>query len=96
MPQVTSVSLAEHLLGRLTTPSHAAIRVEMKIRVQEAVNSLDPQDREMLVLRHFEELSNSESAEVLGIKSSTACNRYVRALRRLKDVLGESSAGNYS
>jgi len=92
---VTSVSLAEQLLGRLTTPSHAAIRVELKIRVQDAVNSLDPQDREMLVLRHFEELSNAEAAEVLGIKSSAACNRYVRALARLKNVLGESSAGNY-
>src|SRR5262249_45785354 len=86
LPQVTSVSLAEHLLGKLTTASRAAMRAELKIRVQEALNSMDPQDREVLVLRHFEELSNAETAQVLGIKPSTACNRYVRALKRLKSV----------
>jgi RNA polymerase sigma-70 factor (ECF subfamily) len=86
LPQVTSVSLAEHLLGKLTTASHAAMRVELKLRVQEALNSMDANDREVLILRHFEELSNSEAAEVLGIKPSAAVNRYVRALKRLKDV----------
>ncbi len=86
LPQVTSLSLAEQLLGKLTTASHAAMRAELKIRVQEALNSMDPQDREVLVLRHFEELSNGETAQVLGIKPSAACNRYVRALKRLKDV----------
>src|SRR6266566_4977896 len=86
LPQVSSVSLAEQLLGKLTTASHAAMRAELKIRVQEALNSMDPQDREVLILRHFEELSNAETAQVLGIKASAACNRYVRALRRLKDV----------
>jgi RNA polymerase sigma-70 factor (ECF subfamily) len=86
LPQVTSLSLAEQLLGKLTTASQAAIRVELKMRVQEALNSMAPEDREVLVLRHFEELSNSETAQVLGIKPSAACNRYVRALQRLKDV----------
>jgi RNA polymerase sigma-70 factor (ECF subfamily) len=86
LPQVTSLSLAEHLLGKLTTASHAAMRVELKLRVQEALNSMDPNDREVLILRHFEELSNAEAAEVLGIKPSAAVNRYVRALKRLKDV----------
>jgi RNA polymerase sigma-70 factor (ECF subfamily) len=86
LPQVTSVSLAEHLLGKLTTASRVAMRAELKIRVQEALNSMDPQDREVLILRHFEELSNAETAQVLGIKPSAACNRYVRALKRLKSV----------
>ncbi len=86
LPQVTSQSLAEHLLGKLTTASHAAMRVELKLRVQEALNGMDPNDREVLILRHFEELSNAEAAEVLGIKPSAAVNRYVRALKRLKDV----------
>jgi RNA polymerase sigma-70 factor (ECF subfamily) len=86
LPQVTSVSLAEQLLGRLTTASRAAMRAELKVRVQEALNSMDPQDREVLILRHFEELSNAETAQVLGIKPSAACNRYVRALKRLKSV----------
>jgi RNA polymerase sigma-70 factor (ECF subfamily) len=86
LPQVTSLSLAEHLLGKLTTASQAAIRVELKLRVQEALNSMDPNDREVLILRHFEELSNTEAAAVLGIKPSAAVNRYVRALKRLKEV----------
>jgi RNA polymerase sigma-70 factor (ECF subfamily) len=86
LPQVTSLSLAEHLLGKLTTASRAAMRAELKICVQEALNSMDPHDREVLILRHFEELSNGEAAQVLGIKPSAAVNRYVRALKRLKDV----------
>jgi len=86
LPQVTSLSLAEHLLGKLTSASQAAMRVELKLRVQEALNSMDPHDREVLILRHFEELSNAEAAHVLGIKPSAAVNRYVRALKRLKDV----------
>jgi RNA polymerase sigma-70 factor (ECF subfamily) len=86
LPQVTSLSLAEHLLGKLTTASHAAMRVELKLRVQEALNGMDPHDREVLILRHFEELSNAEAAQVLGIKPSAAVNRYVRALKRLKEV----------
>jgi RNA polymerase sigma-70 factor (ECF subfamily) len=87
LPQVTSLSLAEQLLGKLTTASHAAMRVELKLRVQEALNSMDPHDREMLILRHFEELSNAEAAQVLGIKPTAAVNRYVRALKRLKNVV---------
>jgi RNA polymerase sigma-70 factor (ECF subfamily) len=86
LPQVTSLALAEHLLGKLTTASQAAMRAEVKLRVQEALNSMDPHDREVLVLRHFEELSNAEAAQVLGISPSAAVNRYVRALKRLKDV----------
>jgi RNA polymerase sigma-70 factor, ECF subfamily len=87
LPPVTSLSLAEQLLGKLTPASHAAMRVELKLRVQEALNGMDPHDREVLILRHFEELSNAEAAQVLGIKPSAAVNRYVRALKRLKDVL---------
>ena len=87
LPETSSAALAAHLLGRLTTPSQAAIRAERKIRLQEALNSLDPIDREVLVLRHFEELSNGEAAAVLGLDKSAASKRYARALVRLKDIL---------
>jgi RNA polymerase sigma-70 factor (ECF subfamily) len=87
MPQATSASLAAQLLGRLTSPSLAAMRAEMKLRLQEALNSMDPIDREVLVLRHFEELSNVETAEVLGLQKTAASNRYVRALKRLRSIL---------
>lgn len=87
MPQATSASLAAQLLGRLTSPSQAVVRAEMQIKLQEALNLMDPLDREVLVLRHFEELSNGETAQVLGLQKSAASNRYIRALKRLKDIL---------
>jgi RNA polymerase sigma-70 factor (ECF subfamily) len=87
LPQATSASLAAQLLGHLTSPTQAAARAEMQIRLQEALNAMDPVDREVLVLRHFEELSNNETAEVLGIQKSAASNRYIRALKRLKEIL---------
>ena len=88
LPQTTSVSLAAQLLGSFTSPSAAAIRAEMQVKLQEALNQMDPLDREVLALRHFEELTNSEVAQVLGLKKAAASNRYVRALRRLKAILG--------
>jgi RNA polymerase sigma-70 factor (ECF subfamily) len=87
LPQASSVSLAAQLLGKLTSASRAAVRAEHKLLVQEALNGMDALDREVLVLRHFEYLSNDETALVLGLKKSAASQRYVRALRRLKEVL---------
>jgi RNA polymerase sigma-70 factor (ECF subfamily) len=87
MPQATSISLAELLLGRLTSPTRAARRAEMQVRLQDVLNSMDPIDREVLTLRHFEELSNGETAQVLGLTKSAASNRYMRALLRLKETL---------
>jgi RNA polymerase sigma-70 factor, ECF subfamily len=87
LPAADSRSLAAQLLGRLTTPSRAAIRAEIQIKIQEALNAMEPIDREILALRHFEELNNSETAAVLGIHKAAASNRYVRALRRLKEIL---------
>ncbi len=86
-PQASSVSLAEMLLGRLTSPTLAARRAEMQQKLQEVINSLDPLDREVVALRHFEELSNSEVAQVLGLSKTAASNRYIRALARLKEML---------
>ena len=93
LPETTSAALAAQLLGRLTAPSQAAIRAERKIRLQEALNSLDPIDREVLALRHFEELSNGEAAAVLGLDKSAASKRYARALIRLKDFLASRPGG---
>ena len=87
LPQASSEYLAEQLLGRMTSPTQAAIRAEMQVRLQEALNSMEPLDREVVVLRHFEELNNNETAEVLGIDKSAASKRYIRAIRRLKAIL---------
>jgi RNA polymerase sigma-70 factor, ECF subfamily len=93
LPETSSAALAAHLLCRLTTPSQAAIRVERKLRLQEALNRMDPTDREVLALRHFEELSNTEAAAVLGLDKSAASKRYARALIRLKDILASLPGG---
>lgn len=87
MPEASSASLAAQLLGRLTSPSLAAIRAETQIKVQQVLNALEPIDREVLVLRHFEHLSNGEAAELLGISPAAASKRYITALKRLKAIL---------
>jgi RNA polymerase sigma-70 factor (ECF subfamily) len=91
-PQASSISLAAQLLGRMTGASKAAIRAEHKLIVQEALNGMDPIDREILALRHFEHLSNDETALVLGLSKSAASNRYIRALKRLKEILSSIRA----
>jgi RNA polymerase sigma-70 factor (ECF subfamily) len=75
------------LMGDATSPSIAAQRGELVARVREALDLLEPLDREVLALRHFEELSNVEAAAALGIRPAAASKRYVRALDRLRAVL---------
>ena len=89
LPQASSASLAQQLLAGLTSPTQAAARAEMQLQLQEALNSMDPMDREVVVLRHFEELNNIETAAVLGIEPSAASKRYLRAIRRLKAILDQ-------
>ena len=88
LPQASSASLAAQLLGRFTTASQAALRAERQLQLQEILNGIDPMDREILALRHFEQLSNGEAAQVLGLSRTAANNRYIRALGRLRDLLG--------
>jgi RNA polymerase sigma-70 factor (ECF subfamily) len=97
VPHASSMCLAAQFVGHLTSPSQAAMRAETLARLQTALDDMDPMDREILALRHFEELGNNEAAEVLGLQKAAASNRYVRALRRLKEALagvpGFSEAG---
>ncbi len=86
-PGTDSACLAACLLGNLSSPSHAASRNETYSQLEEALEQMDPLDREVLALRHFEELSNTETASLLGILPPAASKRYVRALARLKEVL---------
>ena len=93
----TSISIAAQLVGNLTSPSHVAMRGERLARLREALDSMDEIDREVLALRHFEELGNNEVADILGIQKTAASNRYVRALKRLKQVLeADSDAAEFS
>jgi RNA polymerase sigma-70 factor (ECF subfamily) len=90
LPEASSAALAQHLLGQDTSPSEAAVRAERKVRLQEALNQMGPADREIIALRHFEQLSNAEAARVLGIQEAAASKRHVRALVKLKDILKET------
>src|SRR5262249_3019249 len=87
LPEASSAALAAQLLGHDTRPSEAAARAEVKIPLQEALNIMDALDREVLALRHFEQLTRAEIAEVLDISEAAASKRYIRALKKLKEIL---------
>ena len=89
----TSAALCAHLTAGLTHPSVAAVRDEVKARLAEALDEMDALDREVLALRHFEQLTNAEAAQVLGIQERAAAKRYLRALERLKKILSAMPGG---
>jgi RNA polymerase sigma-70 factor (ECF subfamily) len=89
LPEADSMSLAAHLLGQLTTPSQAAVKAETRMIVQDALNNMDPVDREVLALKHFEQLSMSEMASVLGMSKAGVGSRYLRAIKRLREMLSQ-------
>jgi RNA polymerase sigma-70 factor (ECF subfamily) len=93
LPETSSAVLAARLVSQETRPSAAAIRAEMKACLQQALDRMDPLDREVLALRHFEQLTNAETARVLSLHESAASKRYVRALKRLKDILSSLPGG---
>jgi RNA polymerase sigma-70 factor (ECF subfamily) len=81
-------------MGSQTSPSQAVMRAEQRLKLEEALNSMDSVDREILVLRHFEQLSNSEIAQVLELSPTAASNRYVRAIKRLRDFFGPNASSS--
>lgn len=88
----TSVSIAQFLIGQLTSPSQVAVKAEEMQWLQEALNSMHELDREVLALRHFEQLGNNQVAEILGLTPTAASNRYLRAAARLSEILQRLNA----
>jgi RNA polymerase sigma-70 factor (ECF subfamily) len=84
----SGADLAGQLADRELTPAAAATWHELERRFAAAVEQLDDADREIVLLRHFEHLSTAEAAEVLGLSKPAAGMRYLRAMRRLRDLLG--------
>jgi RNA polymerase sigma-70 factor (ECF subfamily) len=82
----TSMALAAHLVARMTSASQLLERAEQIERLQQALEEMNETDREVIALRHFEELSNLETAEILGIEPSAASKRYLRALKRMREI----------
>jgi len=89
----TRAALVEQLTGGATGPVTAARRAEVKARLDEALGQMDPIDREVLALRHYEQLTSAEAAQVLGIQERAGAKRYTRALERLREMLAEAPGG---
>lgn len=81
----TSLSVNAFLAASITSPSQFLIRNEDVLQLQSAMDSLSEIDREVIALRHFEQLTNQQVAEVLSLSTTAASNRYIRALTRLSD-----------
>lgn len=96
----SSIELIGQLIDREVTPASAAIRQELESRFQEVLEQLDEDDREIILMRHFEQMSNQEVAEALELSEAAAGMRHLRALRRLRALLepgeGSSTAKNKS
>ena len=90
---LTRAALVAELTGGMTGPGTAAGRAELKAHLDAALDRMDPIDREVLALRHYEQLTSSETAQVLGIQERAAAKRYLRALERLREVLAEMPGG---
>jgi RNA polymerase sigma-70 factor, ECF subfamily len=85
--QSTAWCITARLFSQTSSPSMKAQRSEMEDLLKQGISRMDPIDREVLALRHFEELTNNEVARVLGLKPTAATNRYFRAIQRLKKIM---------
>ncbi|MCA9184673.1 MAG: sigma-70 family RNA polymerase sigma factor [Pirellulaceae bacterium] len=93
MPEASSIDLAAELADSMTSVTKAVIRAEVRLKVEEALSQLQAIDREVLALRHFEQLTNAEVAQVLNLSPTAASNRYVRAIKKLRDALPSDISG---
>ncbi|MEM9410924.1 MAG: sigma-70 family RNA polymerase sigma factor [Planctomycetota bacterium] len=83
----TSLALAAHLVAQMTSASQIIERAEQINRLEQTLNEMNELDREVIALRHFEELSNLETAKILNIEPAASSKRYIRALKRLKEIM---------
>ena len=91
VPEASTFNLASRLVGNFTTASSYLRREELRNKIQGVLNQMKPNDREVLALRHFEQMTIRESAIVLGITEKAAGNRYLRAVERIANVFEEAS-----
>ena len=89
----TRDALVAQLTCGMTGPATAAGRADVKERLSEALGKMDANDREVVALRHFEQLTSAEAAQVLGIQERAAAKRYLRALERLREILADMPGG---
>lgn len=94
MPTATPAALAACLLGQHPSAAKAGAAVQRVLRVQDGLNALDPIDRELLALRHFERLTREEAARALQLDEGSATRRYIRALKKLNELLAAATGGS--
>jgi RNA polymerase sigma-70 factor (subfamily 1) len=82
----TSIALAAQLVGQMTSASRMVERNELMQTLEKALDEINEIDREVIALRHFEELTNIETARILGIDPQAASKRYLRALKRMREI----------
>ena len=87
LPDRSAMALADQLIASGTSPSGHVARKELRDRVQTRLKELPPRDREVLILRHLEQLSTREIASVMGITEGAVKTRHLRALQRLRSLL---------
>lgn len=90
-PNGTSRAMAFELSAQMTSPSQLLRRAEQLAWLETTLNEMNDLDREVIALRHFEELSNEETAQVLQISPDASSKRYLRALKRLKEISAASN-----
>ncbi len=89
----SSLDLAAQFIDKEITPASAAVRAELQNRLHEAVAGLDDDDREIILMRHFEQMSNQDVAATLHLSEAAASMRHLRAVRRLRAaLLGEEAS----
>lgn len=86
-PDASTVCLARAIADQGESPSQIMSREEQEKRLREVLERMKPEDREILLLRHFEQLSNAECAQVLGLTAKAAATRHLRAAKRLRATL---------
>jgi RNA polymerase sigma-70 factor (ECF subfamily) len=92
----TSMALAAHIVAQLTSPSRLIERAEQISILEKTLAEMNELDREVIALRHFEELSNIETAKILVIEPSAASKRYLRALKRIREIMETAKGYNGS
>ena len=92
----STTELAIQLCDPAMTPAAAAMQHEIAKSVEAAIERLNDQDREVIIMRHYEHLSNLEIAEVLKLNPPAASMRYLRAIRRLRELLDIPGGGGDS
>ncbi|MGN6136098.1 MAG: sigma-70 family RNA polymerase sigma factor [Aureliella sp.] len=90
----SSLEIVAQLRDPAMTPAAAASQRELAGHVESVIARLGESDREIILMRHYEQLTNGEIAAALGLSEPAASMRYLRAIRRLRELLDEDASNS--